>query len=589
MYLPKEIDYISLMGLGRDHPEPEDAARVAILGFATTQYYAAVLRGLGVAGGFPLITYEPEYNTVQQTLFDEQSGLYDFRPDFVVFLTAVQALRHVLLSAQVSERTQVAEEQADQLVSLVRRAAGIDGVTVVVNEFVVPYERAWGNFSTQVDGALPSVVRGINDRLRSLAAEQGNIYTVDCDHIASWQGKRAWFDERLWFYSRSFCHPEVLPPVAGQAIDVFRAVNGKGIKCVALDLDNVLWGGVIGDDGLGGIRLGELGDGEAYVHFQLWLKELGSRGIILGVCSKNDEDKAREPFQRHSDMVLAESDISCFIANWDNKADNLRSMAKRLNIGLDSVVFIDDSPFERDLVRTLAPEVCVPDLPQDPADYVPYLESLNLFEAAQFSEEDRKRADYYRTNVLREEEQQKFTSVEEYLAGLGMEAEFERFDDLRLPRIAQLVQRTNQFNLTTIRHSAEELGQFANDPDYFPFHVTLSDRFGDNGLISVVIGKREGERMELVTWLMSCRVISRRLEEFVLDQLVEVARDAGISELRGTYRPTAKNGLVAKHYEKLGFRLVEEGPDGVTTWLLVVAEHLPSGAPIERKVLQLDS
>jgi FkbH-like protein len=588
MYLPEEIDYIGLMGLGRDQPESDDAARVAILGFATTQYYAAVLRGLGIAGGFPLVTYEPEYNTVHQTLLDEQSGLYDFRPDFVVFLTAVQALRHVLLSADVSQRTRVAEEEADQLVSLVRQAAGIPDVTVVVNEFVVPYERAWGNFSTQVDGALPSVVRGINDRLRSLAAEHGNVYTVDCDHIASWHGKRAWFDERLWFYSRSFCHPEALPPVAGQAIDVFRAVKGKGIKCVALDLDNVLWGGVIGDDGLEGIRLGELGDGEAYVHFQLWLKELRSRGIILGVCSKNDEDKAREPFQQHSDMVLAESDISCFIANWDNKADNLRSLAKRLNIGLDSVVLIDDSPFERNLVRELAPEVCVPELPQDPADYVPYLESLNLFEAAQFSEEDRKRADYYRANVLREEEQHRFTSVEEYLGGLGMEAEFERFDDLRLPRIAQLVQRTNQFNLTTIRHSAEELRQFADDPDYFPFHVTLTDRFGDNGLISIVIGKREGERMELVTWLMSCRVVSRRLEEFVLDQLVAVARESGISELRGTYIPTTKNGLVAKHYERLGFRLVKESPDGMTTWALAVAEHLPSGAPIERKVLQLD-
>ena len=589
MYLPEETDYISLMGLGRDHPESADAARVAILGFATTQYYAAVLRGLGIAGGFPLVTYEPEYNAVHQSLLDEQSGLYDFRPDFVVFLTAVQALRHVLLSADVSRRAQVAEEEAEQLVSLVRQAAEIKDVTVVVNEFVVPYERAWGNFSTQVDGALPGVVRKINDRLRALAAEHGNVYTVDCDHIASWHGKRAWFDERLWFYSRSFCHPEALPPVAGQAIDIFRAVKGKGIKCLALDLDNVLWGGVIGDDGLGGIRLGELGDGEAYVHFQLWLKELRARGIILGVCSKNDEDRAREPFRQHSDMVLAESDISCFIANWENKADNLRSLARRLNIGLDSVAFIDDSAFERNLVRELAPEVCVPELPQDPADYVPYLESLNLFEAAQFSAEDRKRADYYRANVLREDEQKKFTSVEDYLTGLAMEAEFERFDDLRLPRIAQLVQRTNQFNLTTIRHSAAELRQFANDQDYFPFQVTLTDRFGDNGLISVVIGKREAERMELVTWLMSCRVISRRLEEFVLDELVAVAREAGISELRGTYVPTAKNGLVAKHYEKLGFSLVEEGPGEMTTWELDVAKHRPSGAPIERRILQLDS
>jgi len=588
MYLPDEFDYIRLMGLGRDHSETDDGSRVAVLGFCTTDYYAAVLRGLGRAGGFPIVTYEPEYNTVHQTVLDVQSPLYSFQPDFVVFLTAVQALRNVLLSADVSNRARVADDEGEQFVSLIRQAASIPGVTVVVNEFVVPYERAWGNFSSRVDDSLPNVVKRINERLRAVAAETGNVYTVDCDHIASWHGKRSWFDERLWFYSRSFCHPEVLPQVAGQAIDVFRAVKGKSIKCVAVDLDNVLWGGVIADDGLEGIRLGELGDGEAYVQLQLWLKELRSRGIILGVCSKNDEDKAREPFRRHRDMVLAESDISCFIANWENKADNLRDLAKRLNIGLDSVVFLDDSPFERNLVRELASEVCVPELPQDPADYVPYLESLNLFEAAQFSEEDRKRADFYRANVLREDEQRKVTSVEEYLAGLEMEAEFERFDDLHLPRIAQLVQRTNQFNLTTIRHSAEELRQFADDPEYFPYYVTLTDRFGENGLISIVIGMREGKRMELVTWLMSCRVISRRLEEFVLDQLVEVAGEAGITELRGTYVPTAKNGLVEKHYEVLGFRLAEEGPDGTTTWVHSVAEHVPSGAPIKRNVLLLD-
>jgi FkbH-like protein len=588
MYLPDEFDYIRLMRLGRDHSATAHGSRVAVLGFCTTDYFAAVLRGLGRAGGFPILTYEPEYNTIHQTVLDAQSPFYSFQPDFVVFLTAVQALRNVLLSADVSNRARVADREGEQLVSLIRQAAGVPGVTVVVNEFVVPYERAWGNFSARVDGSLPNVIRRINERLRAVAAETGNIYTVDCDHIASWHGKRSWFDERLWFYSKSFCHPEALPQVAGQAIDVFRAVKGKSIKCVAVDLDNVLWGGVIGDDGLEGIRLGELGDGEAYVQLQLWLKELRSRGIILGVCSNNDENRAREPFQRHWDMVLAESDISCFIANWQNKADNLRDLATRLNISLDSVVFLDDSPFERNLVRELVPEVCVPELPQDPADYVPYLESLNLFEAAQFSEEDRKRADCYRANVLREEEQRKATSVEEYLAGLEMEAEFERFDEVHLPRIAQLVQRTNQFNLTTIRHSAAELRQFADDPECFPYYVTLTDRFGENGLISIVIGKREGERMEIVTWLMSCRVISRRLEEFVLDQFVELAGKAGIAELRGTYVPTAKNGLVKKHYEVLGFRLVEESPDGTTTWVHSVVEHVTSGPPIKKKVLLLD-
>jgi FkbH-like protein len=588
MYLSNGFDYISLMGLGRDPGEHDHAVRVAVLGTCTTQYYAAVLRGIGKAAGFPVVTYEPDYNTLHQTVLDERSGLYAFRPDVVVFLTAVQGLRDVLLPTDLRDRPAAADREAEQLASLVHKASRIPGVTVVVNEFVIPYERAWGNFSAHVGGSLQNVVGRINERLRSVAAGSANVYTVDCDHVASWLGKRAWFDERIWFYSKSFCHPEALPHVAGQALDIVRAVKGKSLKCIALDLDNVLWGGTIGDDGLEGIRLGDLGEGEAFVQFQLWLKELRARGIILGVCSKNDEEKALEPFRRHGDMVLKETDISCFIANWQDKAANLRALAKRLNIGLDSILFIDDSAFERNLVRELAPEACVPEMPEDPADFVPYLESLNLFETAQFSEEDRKRADFYRSNVLRDAEQQQFTTVDEYLVSLQGEALFERFDGHNLPRIAQLVQRTNQFNLTTIRHSAEELRQFADDPQYLPFYVTLADRFGDNGLISVVIGKHQRDRLDLVSWLMSCRVISRRREEFVLDQLVEAARETGIAALRGRYVPTKKNHLVAEHYARLGFRLIDEQPDGTTTWELSVEDYVPSGAPIERKVLELE-
>jgi FkbH-like protein len=585
MYLPDEFDYIKLMGLARDGAGEEEGARVAVLGFATTQYYTAVLKGLGKASGYPLVTYEPEYNTVHQTILDPESGLYSFGADFVVVLTAVQALRDVLLSVDVPERVDAAEREARQLVSIVKRAAEIPGVVVVVNEYVAPYERAWGNLSRYVEGSLPNAVQRVNERLRELAAETENVYTVDTDYVASWVGKKAWFDERLWFYGKSFCHPEALPHVASQALDILRAVKGRSVKCVALDLDNVLWGGLIGDDGLEGIQLGHLGVGEAFVLFQTWLKELKRRGIILGVCSKNDPERAREPFRAHTDMVLTDEDISCFIANWDDKAQNLRELASRLNIGLDSIVFLDDSAFERNLVRDLVPDVCVPELPTDPADFVPYLESLNLFEATQFSEEDRKRANFYRANVLRETEQARFADVGEYLVSLEMEAEFERFDDLHLPRIAQLVQRTNQFNLTTIRHSPGELKEFAEDTDHFPYYVTLSDRFGDNGLISVVIAKRDGDALDLVTWLMSCRVISRRLEEFVLDQLVEVARELGVGTLRGRYVPTKKNGLVAKHYEKLGFVLTEAHADGTTEWQLEVHDHVASDAPIAKRAL----
>jgi FkbH-like protein len=573
-----EFDYFKLLSLGRGKTSAP-AARVAVLGFCTTTYYTTVLRGVGVAAGFPLDTWESDYDAVEQTLLDDASPLYAFRPDVVVFATAVQALRDRFLAVDVNERPAVGEREAERLAMLIQRAARIPGVSVVVNNLVVPYERAWGNLSAWIEGSLPNVVRRINDRLLDAVRALENAYLVDCDHIASWVGKKTWFDERLWFYSKSFCHPDALPMVASQALDVVRAVKGKSLKCIALDLDNTLWGGVIGDDGLEGVRLGELGDGEAYVRFQRWLKELSRRGILLAVCSKNEEARAREPFQKHKDMVLREADIACFVANWDNKADNLRLLARRLNIGLDSFVFLDDSPFERNLVRELAPEVCVPEMPEDPAEFVPYLEGLNLFEALQFSDEDRQRTGFYRANVQREEEQTKFVNVDDYLASLKMTAEFERFDDDHLPRIVQMVQRTNQFNLTTLRHTAAELKIMAEGRDWFPFYVNLEDRFGDNGLVSVVVGKRDGDRLDVVTWLMSCRVIARRLEEFVLDRLVETASAAGLTTVRGHYLPTKKNEMVAKLYERLGFTPVDDG----AAWDRSVVGYVPSGAPIKRK------
>ena len=488
-----------------------------------------------------------------------------------------------MLRLPLSDRPHFAEQEGERLAGLARRAAALPGVTVIVNELVIPYERAWGNLTRRIDGSLNNVIRRINTVLRDLARHVANVHTVDCDHLAACLGKRTWFDERLWFHGKCFCHPDALPQVAGQALDIIRVAKGKPAKCIVLDLDNTLWGGIIGDDGLDGIRLGELGDGEAYVRFQTYLHEFRERGIILAVCSKNDDDKARSPFREHPDMVLKEDDIACFVANWNNKADNIRLIAQRLNIGLDSMVFLDDSQFERNLVRQLVPEVCVPELPEDPAEFVPYLEALNLFESIQFSAEDRARTEMYRANVQRQQEQEQFTDVNAYLASLQMTAAFERFDDYHMPRIAQLVGRTNQFNLTTIRHPETELRQFADDPDAVPCYASLEDRFGDNGLVSVVIGRRQGDRMELVTWLMSCRVIARRLEEFVLDRLVELARDAGIKTLAGRYVPTNKNALVAEHYPKLGFRPAGTEPDGTTLWELTVADHAPSDAPIKRK------
>ncbi len=326
-----------------------------------------------------------------------------------------------------------------------------------------------------------------------------------------------------------------------------------------MDLDNTLWGGVIGDDGIENLQIGDLGIGKAFTEFQYWIKKLKNRGVIIAVCSKNSEDVAKEAFEKHPDMVLSLADISVFVANWENKADNIRYIQQVLNIGFDSMVFLDDNPMERDIIRKNIPGITVPELPEDPAEYLEYLYGLNLFETVSFSKEDTERTMLYQNEEKRIAVQSQFTDIESYLKSLNMLAKSEPFDKFNAPRVAQLTQRSNQFNLRTKRYTeAEIIGMTQNDT-FHTFAFSLDDRFGSNGLISVVILKRENpETFFIDTWLMSCRVLKRGMEDFVLNTLVEYVGSFGGKKLIGEYIPTPKNELVKNHYIDLGFSKSEE-------------------------------
>ncbi|HAM68518.1 MAG TPA: hypothetical protein DCP68_02740, partial [Ruminococcus sp.] len=305
--------------------------------------------------------------------------------------------------------------------------------------------------------------------------------------------------------------------------------------------------------GIDGIQLGELGDGPAFTDLQSWLLELKRRGILLAVCSKNNDDTAREPFEKHPEMVLHLEDFAAFVANWDNKAQNIQKIRDTLNIGMDSFVFLDDNPFERNLVREMLPEVTVPELPEDPAEVPAYLRSLHLFEAVSYSEEDAARTAQYQAEASRTAAQASFTSYEDYLKSLEMQGRILPFDSFHFPRIAQLTQRSNQFNLRTQRYSEADVAAMAEDPAYFTRYMTLADRFGEHGLISVVICKKESEDTLFVdTWLMSCRVLRRGVEECLFDNIVKMAREAGFRYLHAEYLPTAKNKMVEHFYETMG-------------------------------------
>lgn len=351
---------------------------------------------------------------------------------------------------------------------------------------------------------------------------------------------------------------------------------GRFLKCLILDLDNTLWGGIIGDDGLENIQIGDLGIGKVFSEFQSWCKQLSQRGIILAVCSQNEEAIAKEPFKKHPDMVLHLDDIAIFVANRNNKVDNIKYIREILNIGLDAIAFLDDNPFERNLVRTYLPEVTVPELPQDPADYLTYLRTLNLFETASFVEADTERTKQYQEESKRQNTLKAFANEDDFLASLEMIAEVKPFEKFNIPRAAQLTQRSNQFNLRTIRYTEQEIEIIARSSDYLTFTFSLKDKFGDSGLISVVILKKLQKELFIDTWVMSCRVLKRGMEDFIVNELASCAKANGFEAITGEYLPTAKNGLVKDLYKNLGL----DFGDGF--WRLSIKKYEPRKNYIRR-------
>ena len=338
---------------------------------------------------------------------------------------------------------------------------------------------------------------------------------------------------------------------------------GRSAKCLVLDLDNTLWGGVVGDDGLDGLALGQgSAEGEAFAAFQAYAKDLAGRGVILAVCSKNDEANALAPFERHPEMVLKRADIACFVANWDDKATNLRRIAESLNIGLDALVFVDDNPFERNLVREKLPMVAVPEVSDDPSTFARCLADAGYFEALALTDEDRARGAQYQANAARASMAGAANDIGDYLASLEMRLIWTRFDSVGLSRTVQLINKSNQFNLTTRRYDEADIKQMIANPDCLGLQLRLVDRFGDNGMIAVAIMVRQGDAAVIDTWLMSCRVLGRKVEEATLQILAEEAGRWGVATLRGAYLPTAKNGMVKEHYGKLGFAPVVTGEPG---------------------------
>lgn len=532
--------------------------RVAVLGDVATQHYCQALAAILKLRGFWPQIYEAEFDVIRQEVLNGRSGLYVHRPEAAILFHAVQALAPRFSAA--ADKLAFTEDVAAELESLWTRLLA-SGMAVVQHLFAIPIERPLGNQTPAYAESFAGAVARLNALVVERARPLG-VRLVDTEWQASYFGKRVWFDERLWCQARQALSPSYLPALAKATSDVLLLGLGTMVKCVVVDLDNTLWGGVLGDDGPEGIEIGQTEVGLAFRRVQEALSELRARGVLLAICSRNHEAAVRSVLDTHPDMLLRSSDFSAIVANYGEKVTNLLAIRDRLNISFDAMVFLDDSPFEREMVRRALPSLCVPDLPEDPSSVLDALARWGLFEGLPATAEDRARTRYYADEAGRTAQRERFEGLEQYLADLGMEGEVVPFDAYTKSRVLQLVQRSNQFNLTTLRYSEAELTALAQDPGVELLCLRLKDRFGDYGIISVCIGRRNGETLSIDSWIMSCRVLGRGVEELMLGLLGGAARRLGCRRLVGRYIPTAKNALVADLYPRLGFTPVETGCDG---------------------------
>jgi FkbH-like protein len=556
--------------------------RLAVLGNATTSLYVSTFEASGARHGLNLEIVEADYDQVIQEALNPESKVNSSCPDAVLVALdhhAIPLHEDVLGDRKAAD---LAVDNALQHLTMIRDGLRKGcGAPVIFQTIPHKPASALGNFGGQIFGSHRSMLAQLNDRIKELARANSD-YVLDVATLAENVGLDRWHDPVQWNLYKLPFSQSVVPLYSDHVGRQLAAIRGRARKCLVLDLDNTVWGGVIGDDGLGGIELGQgSGTGEAFLEIQRTALSLRQRGIVLAVCSKNEKCIALEPFESHPEMILKKDHIASFHANWQDKATNLESIAKELNLGLDALVLLDDNPFERSQVRNSLPMVAVPELPDDPAFFPRALLSAGYFETVGYTREDAVRADLYQANARRSAMLSEGRDLSDYLHSLGMEIQFDAFDSISRSRIVQLINKTNQFNLTTRRYTESDIVQIEEAvSDYSTLQVRVKDCFGDHGTVSVVICKIADSVWTIDTWLMSCRVLGRRVEYAVLNELVQRARSQGVSEFIGEYLATEKNGLVKHLFDSFGFKEVSCGSSGTSSvWRLLLEQYVPFRTP----------
>lgn len=501
------------------------------------------------------------YSLFYENLVFDDGSLAAFAPDVIYIHTSVQNI------AQWPSQNDTADEVEAKLDAEYRRfeqawkAAAKFGCPVIQNNFDQPFYRLMGSMdAVDVHGRVNFVNR-LNAKFAEYASKTPNFFLHDLQYLAASVGIENWFSPAVWYAYKYAMDTKYIALLCHSVASIIKSIFGKNKKSVILDLDNTLWGGVIGDDGAEGIVLGkETPAGMAYSEFQAYLKQLSQLGVMLNVCSKNEESIALQGFER-ADSTLKRDDFLCFKANWEPKHLNIAKIAKEINIMPDSFVFMDDNPAEREIVRREIDGISIPEL-QAPEQYISAIDKSGFFEVTTLSADDKKRNEMYKQNLERAALEDSFGDYDDYLRSLDMHCEIGAFDALHAERITQLINKTNQFNMTTRRYSAAEIEGLINNPDYITLYGRLVDKFGDNGIVTALIAHKNGTQADIDLWIMSCRTFKRTLEHAMFDRLVAVCKQAGITRINGVYYPTAKNLIVADFYATIGFEKIHENADG---------------------------
>ena len=559
--------------------------KVAILSGSTVGEIKNILELFLLNAGIRPEFYVGGYALFYEELtFDADGALAAFAPDVIYVHTSARNLGNLPLQTDTPEQAE--EKFAAECARWqgMWKAAARFGCPVVQNNFELPGLRVMGSMDAVDPHGRVRFVNRMNAMLADWAAATPNFYLHDLCWLSASVGVDSWCAPAAWYAYKYALDMQYIPLLCHSVANIIKSIFGKNKKGVVLDLDNTLWGGVIGDDGPEGVELGnETPTGMAYTAFQSYLKELSGMGVLLNVCSKNEEAAAKAGFER-ADSVLKADDFLCFKANWEPKSRNIDAIAREINILPDSLVFLDDNPAEREIVRQELPTVTVPELAA-PEEYARVLDRGGWFEATAVSADDRRRGEMYRQNLQRAAARQSFGNYEDYLRSLEMRCELGPFDTPHAERITQLINKTNQFNLTTRRYTAAEVEALMNDPACVTLYGRLLDKFGDNGIVTALIGRQTGDALDIELWIMSCRTFKRNLEYALFDRLVDVCRERGIKTINGIYLPTAKNLLVADFYATIGFEKISGGETGSVFRYTVPAERTPLNTVMETVLL----